>query len=233
MPNSPSSPREVTDALWSMQDGVNMGVSPLILPKTQLASGTNVTVRGTLVTQRPVLRKIEIDFGYPDAAQMDFEHGKYQGGAYYKPDNGFESLMYQINGSLLQVTPGSTTASFIDRTIPGDPNPLAPDQAWMWQSEKWLLINDGVSKLEIFDQTATPTTRRSTWGGVTQFSSFLTGANVVVPAVGSTATITVNDTSNLVVNDTVAIGRLGTALVQAIAGGSVTIVNINRPNKDN
>lgn len=210
-----------------MQDGVNMGVSPLILPKTTLASGTNVTVRGTLVTQRAVFRKIEIDFGYPDASQLDFEHGKYQGGAYYKPDNGFESLMYQINGRLFQVTPGSITASFIDRTIPNDPNPISQDQAWMWQAEKWLLINDGKSKLEIFDQTATPTTRRSTWGGVTPYSSFLTGPNVVVPAVGATATIVVNDVTKLLVNDTVAIGRLGTALVQDITAPNVKIVNIN------
>src|SRR6185369_17857690 len=118
MPNSPSNPGQVSDDIWVVPDGVNMGVSPLLLEKTQIAAGTNVTVRGTLVTQRPVFRKIAIDFGYPDATQTDFENGKYQGGAYYKPDNGFESLMFQVNGRLFQVTPGSTTASFIDRTIP-------------------------------------------------------------------------------------------------------------------
>jgi len=225
MANSPSSPGQVSDDVWVVPDGVNMGVSPLLLEKTQIAAGTNVTVRGTLVTQRPVFRKISIDFGYPDATQTDFEQGKYQGGAYYKPDNGFESLMFQVNGRLFQVTPGSTTASFIDRTIAGDPNPINPDQAWMWQAEKWLLINDGVSSLEIFDQTATPTTRRSTWGVPTNYEVTLTSANVVVPAIGATATVAFSSVANLAENDTVSFRNVGTAIVTTISGLNVTVTN--------
>lgn len=226
MPNSPSHPGQVEDHVWSEQDGVNMGVSPLILPKTQLASGTNVTVRGTLVTQRPAYRKIDIDFGYPSPSSSDFIHGKYQGGMYYKPDNGFESLLFMINGRLFQVTPGSTTASFIDRTIPGDPNPISPDQAWGWQSEKWGLFNDGVSKTLIFDQTATPTTRRSTWGTFTNQETTLTSANVTVPAVGGTATVAFASVTNLSVGDTVTFRNVGTAIVTTIAGLNVTVTNL-------
>jgi len=202
-----------------------MGISPLLLQKTQLASGTNVTVRGTLVNPRPAFRRISIDFGYPNSAGT-FLTGKYQGGAYFKPDNGFESLMFQIGGRLFQVTPGSTTASFIDRTIPGDPNPISPDQAWMWQSEKWLLINDGVSKLTIFDQTATPTTRRSTWGSAVNHETTLTSANVIVPPVGSTATVAFSSVTDLLENDTVTFRNVGTAIVTTIAGLNVTITNL-------
>jgi len=213
------------DAVTAFQDGVNMGISPLLLQKTQLASGTNVTVRGTLVNPRPAFRRISIDFGYPNSAGT-FLTGKYQGGAYFKPDNGFESLMFQVGGRLFQVTPGSTTASFIDRTIPGDPNPIAPDQAWMWQSEKWLLINDGVSKLMIFDQTATPTTRRSTWGSAVNHETTLTSANVVVPAVGATATVAFASVTDLLENDTVTFRNVGTAIVTTITGLNVTVTNL-------
>lgn len=212
-----------------------MGVSPLILPKTQLASGTNVTVRGTLVTQRPAFRRIAIDFGYPSASHSDFLSGKYQGGVYYKPDNGFESLIYQINGRIFQITPGTNTASFIERTIAGDPNPIAPDQAWLWQSEKWILGNDGVSKTWIFDQTSTPTTRRSTWGSAVPFSTYITGdknnafKNTPVPAVGQSAEFHVNDNTNINVNDTLTFKNLGTAVVTAkdvTVPGDITVTNL-------
>lgn len=233
--SSPFTPREVTDSIWAIPDGVNMGVSPLILPKTQLASGTNVTVRGTLVQPRPAFRKLAIDFGYPGAAGLDFLNGKYQGGCYYKPDNGFESLIFQINGRIFQVTPGTNTASFIERTIPGDPNPIGPDQAWLWQAEKWILGNDGQSKTWIFDQTASQTTRRSTWGAAVQFSTYITGdknnavKNTPVPAVGASAEFHVNDNMGIDVNNTLTIKNLGTVVVTAkdvTIAGDITVTNL-------
>src|SRR5437899_7632742 len=117
MANSPFTPREVQDSFFTADAGVNMGISPLLLQKNQLASGTNVTVRGDLVTQRPPFRKIPIEFGYPSELQHAFETGKYQGGGVFRPDVGFTSILAQIGGRLFQVTPGSATASIIERTI--------------------------------------------------------------------------------------------------------------------
>ncbi len=213
--------------MTAFPEGVNMGISPLLLDHTQLAAGTNITVRGTLASQRPVFRKIEIDFGYPDGSTLDFLTGKYQGGSYYKPDNGFESLVFQIGGRIFQVTPAATTASFIERTIPGDPNSPDPDQAWIWQSEKWLLGNDGSGKnMWIFDETASPTTRRSTWGTTANYETTLTSANVTVPAVGATATVAFASVANLAENDTVTFRNVGTAVVTTIAGNNVTVTNL-------
>lgn len=228
--SSPFTPREVQDHVFSFEAGVNMGVAPLILPKNQLGQGTNITVRGTLVTQRPPFRLIPIAGEYPSDGLLAFEHGKYQGGCYFKPDNGFESLMCQIDGRLFQVTPGTNSASIIERTIPGDPNPIAPNQAWLWQSEKWVICNDGQSIPIFFDQTATPTTRRSLWNTKLNFSTYSTTANIVVPAINTAASaITFNDVTNLNLNDTVTIKNLGTAIVQAIAGNNVTLVNLTCP----
>lgn len=228
--SSPFTPREVQDHVFDFAAGVNMGVAPLLLPKNQLGQGTNITVRGTLVTQRPPFRLIPIEDTYPAPTLLAFQHGKYQGGCYFKPDNGFESLMCQIDGRLFQVTPGTNSASIIERTIPGDPNPVGPDQAWLWQSEKWVICNDGQSFPIFFDQTATPTTRRSLWNTKLNFSTYSTTANVVVPAVGTAASaITFNNVTDLSLNDTVTIKNLGTAIVQAIAGNNVTLVNLTCP----
>lgn len=223
---SPYTPRQVEDFVTAFPDGVNMGVSPLLIPKTQLASGTNVTVRGTLVQPRPPFRKIRIDFGYPGQSQMDFENGKFQGGCYYKPDNGFESLMFQINGRLFQITPGATSASFVERTIPGDPNPISPNQAWLWQAEKWIICMDGVSKPIFFDQTGSPTTRRSTWNTNIPFSTTVT-VGAVVPALGGSVNITVASDTDIDVNDSIWVLGYGNYLVSAKGGaGVITIVNL-------
>lgn len=230
--SSPYTPREITDSIWAIPDGTNMGISPLMLAKTQIASGTNVTVRGTLVKPRPAFKKLDIDFGYPNSSTLDFIAGKYQGGCYYKPDNGFESLMFQVNGRLFQITPGTNSASFIERTIPGNPNPIGPDQAWMWQAEKWVIIMDGQSIPIFFDQSGAPTTRRSTWGAPpTQFNTTTTASNAVVPAVGqNTGGVNfarVITTANMVAGDILTIETLGTFLIQVVAGAdALTLVNL-------
>lgn len=227
---SPSSPRQAEDYCNAYPDGVNMGISPLLLPRTQLASGTNVTVRGTFVTQRPVFRKIAIEFGYPGQAQYDFEHGKFQGGCYYKPDNGFESLIFQIDGRLFQLIPGTTTASFIERTIPGDPNPIGPDQAWLWQAEKWIIVMDGQSVPIFFTQEpegADPITRRSTWNTNSQFNTIVNDPGPsIVPAKGSTVVITLTNVTDILPNDSVWILGYGNYLVSSISGSNVTFVNL-------
>lgn len=224
--NSPSPPREVQDFLNVFPDGINMGISPLLLQKTQLASATNATVRGTLLTQRPPYQKIAIQFGYPSAGQTGFETGKYQGGAYYKPDNGFESLVYQIGGRLFQVIPSQTTASFREVTVPGNPNPVSPNQAWMWQAEKWLIINDGSSIPIFFDETAVPMSRRSTWNSLTYTPENTTvTVGAVVPAKGASINITVASVANMSVNDSIWVIGYGNYTVQVIAGTVITIVN--------
>lgn len=221
---SPFIPREVKDVITAFPEGVNMGVSPLLLDKHQLAQGTNITLRGTLVQPRPPFQKITIDFGYPAASQAIFESGKFQGACYFKPDNGFESLVCQINGHLFQITPGATTASFLDVTVPGDPNPVTPNQAWLWQAEKWVIVNDGGSVPIFFDQTATPMSRRSTWNTQLPFTTTVTTA-FVAPAVGSAVLgVIVGDTTNMTLGGSITFKNGGNYLVQNIV--SVTKIDI-------
>lgn len=235
MANGPFTPQPVEDVISAFADGVNMGIAPLLLPKNQLAAATNGTVRGTLVTQRPAYRKIDILFEYPSDAQNTLS-GKYQGGGYYRPDNGFESLMAQISGRLFQFTPGTNTASIIERTIPGDPNPVAPNQVWMWQAEQWMIVMDGVSKPIFFTQNpagADPNTRRSTWNtNVAQPPTVVNMvAGFIVPAVGNSTgvAVTVVDASNMNPGDVLTFKNFGNFIVQSVAGFVATLVNQNAP----
>lgn len=206
---SPFTPHEVTDAIFTVEGGVNMGVSPFLLQNNQLASSVNCTVRGTLLTQRPPFQLIDLQFpGSPTESEQAFLTGKYQGGGYFKPDNGFESMIFQIGGRLFQITPGANTASFLEVTVPGSPNPASAQQAWLWQSEKWMIVMDGSSIPIFFDQTATPMSRRSTWNSTTFTLENTTvtssgAATNTIPAVGATMTIDVADASQMSVNDAI------------------------------
>ncbi len=67
------------DSLFSFEDGCNMGESPLLLPKNQLAYASNLTTRGTLIHPRPVRRMLTLDFGGDTALQTAVTKGLWQG----------------------------------------------------------------------------------------------------------------------------------------------------------
>lgn len=195
-PSQPFSPQSLHDAISDFLAGVNSGVSPLKLNKETLADARNVTVRGTFATHRPPWRKMALTYGpiskdfVPGSATANtvVEQGTYQGGAYFDPDIGAEAIMAQISGRLFQFTPDVLGNAIVtERTIAGDPNPADRAQAWLWQAESWMIVNDGIS-LPIFVDSAT--SRRST--GKSSSLGTIDGAGFVPPAVGATvgATLT-------------------------------------------
>lgn len=139
------------DQIFTAEKGIDSGLSPLLLEKTKLSFGQNISVRGAFISPRPVLRKVELTF-QSASIQTGVEDGLWQGGAYYKPDSGSESLFAAISGRLFQFTPDAGQSATVgEQTIPGDPNPPDAIQAWLWQSENFLIWNDGQSTPVFFD----------------------------------------------------------------------------------
>jgi hypothetical protein len=211
------SPKEYVDGLFDFKNGINSGVAPLLIDRQTLAFGTNGTVRGTFLKPRPPFQKIAVSWSDP-AAQQAFETGLFQAGCYYKPDSGGESLMAAVAGRLYKFLIGATTAQATDETIPGDPNPATNVQAWMWQSEKWVIWNDGVSKPVFFDQTASPTSRRSNYLSHVPFTDTVATA-FTVPAVGSSVSVTLTSGANVAVGDILTFQGAGQFRVTVITGG--------------
>lgn len=214
-------PKELVDYLFDFSQGVNQGISPLLLPKNQLASAMNVTVRGTLATHRPpYFKRAVIDpDGLLAAALGD---GPFQCACYYKPDSGNESLMLAIAGRLFQLPVSGNELTVIERTIPGDPNPATDLQAWLWQSENYIIWNNGTEKPVFFDGT---TSVRSNYNTPTSFNTTNTSA-FNIPQVGSSVVVPVAAVVNLNVGDTVTVPNRGTFIVNDIAGLNVTFVNL-------
>lgn len=154
--------------------GVNMGREPLSLPKNQLGRAINATMRFDFITNRPPFSK-NLNIIWPSTAvQTAVEKGLFQGMGYYQPDSGNQSLFASISGRLFQFLLNGNDVTVIERTIPGDPNPAASTQVWIWQAEKWLIVNDGTNLPIFFDGE---TSRRSNGP-----SNTLNTATATIPA---------------------------------------------------
>lgn len=187
MPARPLSSEIVIDGFASFEAGVNSGVAPLLLPRNQLAFGTNITIRGSYATHRPPFNKQTLNFGGNETVEAAFLGGLWQGACYYKPDFGVESLICSISGHLYKLTPSLVGWTVVDVSIPGDLNSSIITQAWLWQAEKWIIVQDGSGKLPIFfDGT---TSRRSIGNFlpslvITSAGTDVLGTNNTLPFVG-------------------------------------------------
>lgn len=146
------------DGFLSFEAGVNTNIAPYLLPKNQLGAAVNATMRGMFVKPRSPYQQISLSTPIPQ--------GLYQGATYYKPDSGLESIVLQCGGRLFEIIPSPTapTAAVNEITIPNDPNPSANTQAWLWQSESWVVVDDGVSIPIFYTRTPSapdPNTRRA------------------------------------------------------------------------
>lgn len=141
------------DALASFEAGMDSNKPPVALPKNQLAYATNATLRGTFVTHRPPYQSITLGFTNAQV-QASFEEALWQGACYYKPDFGAEQIVCSIGGRFFTVTPAGTGASVADITPADDANPAENSQAWLWQSEPFVVINDGQSTPAIYNGTS-------------------------------------------------------------------------------
>jgi len=199
--------------------GVSAGIDPLILQRNQLANARNVTVRGTFPTHRPPYVNIPLSFG-GNSFQSGFEQGFFQGAGYYKPDFGTESIIVACSGRLFQIQIVGRTASVTEITISGDPQTSIAPQIWMWQAEKWMIVNDSFGLPVFFDGNAS---RRSTGAAA---SAGTISANFVTPAVGSTVAVTFSSAFSGPFNVPLRLtdsGNVHTGLFEAVAtGGAFT-----------
>ncbi len=225
------SPQELKDGLSSFEAGVNMGVSPLILPRNQTSYATNVTFRGTYATHRPPVRKLRMDLatGQEAGVKTALIKGLWQDGTFYNPDNGAQCLMAATSGNLFQLEIGDSSVRIKQVSTPTTTQSPSAPQHWMWQSELYIIWNDGVS-LPVF-YTSNPASsfviRRSNYGIKGNFGSFNTVA-FVVPAVGASVSgVTFNSVANLVVGDSVKLSNVGQFTVQDITGSDVTLLNVS------
>lgn len=175
----------VYDALFSFENGMNAGESPLLLTKNQLAFSSNLTTRGSLIHPRPVRRQYSLDLTAVPTLQSVLLAGTwlYQGKAYYKPDVGQEYLLAAISGRLYKFLPNLVTLVVTVTDVTGaNPQSAAALQHWLWQAENYVFWNDGINLPVFFDGTNTVRSLGPTPVG----ASFTTSQPTVIPNIDIT-----------------------------------------------
>lgn len=129
---------------------MNSGVSPLLIDKSQIAFGLNLSLRGGYITHRPPIQKKTLNFQGNTSLATLVKTGFFQGAGYYRPDFGPESLLAQIAGHLIKFTETGSSWIVTDVSVPGDLNNPSANQVWMNQAEKWMIVTDGSTMLPIF-----------------------------------------------------------------------------------
>lgn len=155
----------IPDHLSEFSGGMNSGIAEVLLAPNQLAFLGNGTVRGMYIRPRPTRRKITFDFGGDEILPAAVKGGLWQGACYYAPDTGPETLVAAIGGRLFQFTISGTTATVIERTGANAQSATAP-QEWLWQSEKWVIWNDGINLPVFFNGLTTTRSLGNTLLGV-------------------------------------------------------------------
>ena len=184
--NNTTPPPLYEDFISSFENGCNSGILPLLLQKNQIGFGLNTSVRGAYITHRPPIQKKNLTF-QNGTVEKNYQSGFFQGGGYYRPDFGTESLICQISGRLFQMIETNGIWNVTDISVPGDPNAATTGQAWMWQAEKWMIVQDGSGKLPIFFDG---TVSRRSYGPSVILGVATASAPAAPPAIGSTVSLT-------------------------------------------
>ncbi|HSS96716.1 MAG TPA: hypothetical protein VLK33_06795 [Terriglobales bacterium] len=184
MAKAPQPGQFLVDGIGPLDAGVNTGLAPQLLPSNQVAMATNMTFRGGYGTHRPPIREISLDFKGDPVLESRVISNPFQGACFYQPDTGSQSLIASIGGRLFQFFASGTTCPVLDVSVTGDPNPTSPQQAWLWQTERFVIVNDGVSLPIFFDGSIS---RRS--NGSNKILATIDGS-FVAPAVGADVTVT-------------------------------------------
>jgi hypothetical protein len=199
------------DFVSTFSGGQNAGIAPLLLGKDQAGFLLNTSLRGGYAHTRPPVVLKNLNYQGDIALQAIVEDGLYQGGGYYRPDFGTEFLLAQIAGHLISFVEVGNNWIVTDVSVPGDLNDPAGTQVWMWQSEKWMIVNDGSGKLPIFFDGAN--SRRS-FGPSQQWGNVID--DFIPPPIGETVTLTLDAPYTGLYNVPV---LLNGAFYQAIQGG--------------
>lgn len=214
------------DNFGALSGGMNSDVPAIDLPKNQAAFLTNATCRGNYFTHRPPYRDFTLTFN--GEIQSAFEDGLFQGCCFYKPDVGRECLIASISGRLYQITPDllSATASVSDITPASGASSATAPFAWMWQSEKWVIRNDGEAQPMFFDGNSTRYSDPGTVVGT------MTAPLQTIPAIGSSVLVTLSapftgvyGTTLKLINGTTVLGNFQVS--QFTSGSSIRLLNVS------
>lgn len=167
------------DGFLTTEAGVDSGFAPSLIQSNQLAWAVNVTSRGGFPTARPGWWKRGLTFPNNDVQTL-FSTGYFQGHGSYKSDDGTAYIAVAISGRTFLIAVGTWVVMEI--TITGDLNQVNQPHVWFQQAERWLIVQDGLSKAMLFNGASS---RRATNEEVPTGSAMAYGKGRLWVAIGN------------------------------------------------
>lgn len=144
----------VLDGISIVRSGMNSGVQPRLLPTDQVAFAVNCTFRGGLPRVRPVLRKLELTYS-DETTEARSTEALFQAASFYQAyANGENCLVALIGGRMFRYLPGITSGDSVgvsELNWTGELNDSQNPEAWMWQAEDFLIVQNGAANPLFFD----------------------------------------------------------------------------------
>lgn len=144
-------PENIGDGFYSLEGGMNSGLSPSLLPDNQCALGINRTFRGGFTRPRTKYRKIETDFGDDIDGKDWFSSKPISGQSSYQSVNGECFLTCCAGGRLFAFKVNGNTTKAFEFTPPGPRNSLYQPITWFCQAANYLVVQNGLDVPIIFD----------------------------------------------------------------------------------
>jgi hypothetical protein len=219
-------PKKYVDFISDFDNGMNSGLSPLLLKKNQLSVAINISLRDGFAHPRPPFIKRTLNFNGNSALQNLVNTGLFQSAGYYRPDFGSEKLLASIGGHLISFSESGYGGvwNVADVSVSGDPNSASQAQAWMWQAEKWMILGDGSGALPVFFDGIT--SRRS-YGDTQLLGTGIAFSPSSPPAIGDTVEVTLNGPYNGPYNVPVIFNGEFYQLVQSSSGYLSALTNVS------
>jgi hypothetical protein len=139
-----SDQNRLMEGMASFQGGANSAVDPSLVNPTQYSWAKNVVVRDGYPATRPGFKYIK---ALPD--------GVVQGASYFdNKANNTQEMISLINGKLYSLKPTEPAQSVVDISPSGETNPYVSQKSSMAQANKFLVVQDGVSRALVYNGTS-------------------------------------------------------------------------------
>jgi hypothetical protein len=144
-------PNSILDKIDATTAGMHSGLPPFAIARNQLAMAVNITNRGSRPKTRPVYRKIALTYEN-ETVESRATQAIFQGAIGYSAyGNNQNCILSQIGGRTFRYLISNNSA-MVGELVPDGPlNDPTSEQAWLWQAEDFVVINDGKSYPLFFD----------------------------------------------------------------------------------
>lgn len=141
----------VNDGFFSLEGGMNSGISPSLLPQNQCAFSVNVTFRRGFPRTRPRFNEIKLNFQGEAEMETWWNEHFVSGSCYYLPPTNVPQIVACCGGRFFTFLISGNEAVVMEATPVNDRNDALRQITWFCQAAQFLVAQNGIDRPWIYD----------------------------------------------------------------------------------